>query len=95
MKYTILTIVGLLASASCFAASNDALLNLLVSKGVLTETEAAEVAAELKAEKAEQVAFKTKGNETVKLQFSGRMHFQYDSLGMEDNGVDLARANHF
>jgi phosphate-selective porin len=99
MKYKVFALssalFGLLTGASCLAASNDALLNLLVRKGVLTETEAAEVAAELKAEKAPTVAFKAKEDETVKLQFSGRLHYQYDSIGMEENGVDLPRANHF
>ena len=67
-----------LLGASTFAASNDALLDLLVQKGVLTESEATSVAAELKeADKAEKgVEFSVKGKETVKLQFSGRMQAQ-------------------
>ena len=79
------------------AASNDALLDLLVTKGVLTETEATAVAAELKEEKkkSDGVAFSAKGKETVKLRFNGRVHFQYDSLGMEENGADLPSSNHF
>ena len=76
------------------AASNDALLDLLVKKGVLTKIEATAVAAELKEEN-EGVSFSAKGKETVELRFNGRMHFQYDSLGMEENGVDLPTSNHF
>lgn len=76
------------------AASNDALLDLLVKKGVLTKIEATAAAAELKEEN-EGVSFSAKGKETVELRFNGRMHFQYDSLGMEENGVDLPTSNHF
>lgn len=67
-----------LIGATSFAASNDALLDLLVKKGVLTDTEATAVAAELKEEN-KGVTFSAKGKETVKLRFNGRMHFQYDS----------------
>ncbi len=84
---------ALIGSAS-FAATNDALLDLLVNKGVLTDTEATAVAAELKEEN-KGVTFSSKGKETVKLRFNGRMHFQYDSLDSEDNGADVASTNHF
>ena len=83
-----------LIGATSFAASNDALLDLLVKKGVLTDTEATAVAAELKEEN-KGVTFSAKGKETVKLRFNGRMHFQYDSLDSEDNGRDVASTNHF
>ena len=83
-----------LIGATSFAASNDALLDLLVKKGVLTDTEATAVAAELKEEN-KGVTFSAKGKETVKLRFNGRMHFQYDSLDSEVNGTDVASANHF
>lgn len=94
-KLTQLTAISaaLVGSAS-YAASNDALLDLLVKKGVLTDSEATAVAAELKEEN-KGITFSAKGKETVKLRFNGRMHFQYDSLGMEDNGVDLPATNHF
>ena len=85
---------ALIGSAS-FAASNDALLDLLVKKGVLTDTEATAVAAELKEEN-KGITFSAKGKETVKLRFNGRMHFQYDSLDSElDDGTDVASTNHF
>lgn len=77
-----------------YAASNDALLDLLVKKGVLTDTEATAVAAELKEEN-KGVTFSAKGNETIKLRFNGRMHFQYDGLAMDDNGNDLDSTSHF
>ncbi|MGJ8638850.1 MAG: porin [Opitutaceae bacterium] len=97
MKLNKLTQLAALSTAllgtSAFAASNDALLDLLVKKGVLTNSEASAVAAELKEDEA--VAFSAKGKETVKLRFNGRMHFQYDSLGMEENGADLPSSNHF
>jgi phosphate-selective porin len=83
-----------LIGATSFAASNDALLDLLVKKGVLTDTEATAVAAELKEEN-KGITFSAKGKETVKLRFNGRMHFQYDSLDSEDNGRDVASTNHF
>ncbi|MDP4693489.1 MAG: OprO/OprP family phosphate-selective porin [Opitutales bacterium] len=94
-KLTQLTAVSMaLLGASSFAASNDALLDLLVKKGVLSETEATAVAAELKEEN-KGVSFSAKGKETVKLRFNGRMQAQYDALSGEDNGVDNPSTNHF
>ena len=83
-----------LVGSFSYATSNDALLDLLVKKGVLTDAEATAVAAELKEEN-KGVTFSAKGNETLKLRFNGRMHFQYDSLDSEDNGADVASTNHF
>ena len=83
-----------LVGSVSYATSNDALLDLLVKKGVLTETEATAVAAELKEEN-KGITFSAKGKETVKLRFNGRMHFQYDSLDADANGTDLDSTNHF
>jgi len=83
-----------LVGSVSYARSNDALLDLLVKKGVLTDAEATAVAAELKEEN-KGVTFSAKGKETVKLRFNGRMHFQYDSLDSEVNGRDVASTNHF
>jgi len=98
MNINKITSLAAIAAISCgasgFAASNDALLDLLVKKGVLTDTEATSVAAELKEEN-KGVSFSTKGKETVKLRFNGRMHYQYDSLDMDDNGADQASTDHF
>lgn len=97
MKLTTLTKLTALSlslfSASALTASDDALLDLLVKKGVLSNTEATEVAAELK--DASGVSFSAKGKETIKLRFNGRMHYQYDSLGAKEDGVKLPTANHF
>lgn len=87
-------IAAISCAASGYAASNDALLDLLVKKGVLSETEATAVAVELEEEN-KGVSFSSKGKETVKLRFNGRMHFQYDSLDMDDNGADQASTDHF
>ena len=94
-KLTQLTAISaaLVGSAS-FAASNDALLDLLVQKSVLTNTEATAVAAELKEEN-KGISFSAKGKETVKLRFNGRMQFQYDSLSGEHNCADTETTNHF
>lgn len=94
-KFTQLTALSaaFVGSAS-FAASNDALLDLLVKKGVLTDQEATAVAVELQEEN-KGITFSAKGKETVKLRFNGRMHFQYDQLDMEENGGDLPSSNHF
>ena len=94
-KLTQLTALSMtLLGASSFAASNDALLDLLVQKGVLSSTEATNVAAELKAAD-KGVAFSAKGKETVKLRFNGRMQAQYDSLAGSVDGTDTATTNHF
>jgi len=94
-KLTQLTAISaaLVGSAS-FAASNDALLDLLVQKGVLSETEATAVAAELKEEN-KGISISAKGKETVKLRFNGRMQGQYDSLAGSVNGMDTPTTNHF
>lgn len=92
IRMTALT-AALVGSVS-YATSNDALLDLLVKKGVLTDTEATAVAAELKEEN-KGITFSAKGKETVKLRFNGRMHFQYDSLDADANGTDLDSTNHF
>ena len=98
MKLNKLVIMTALSAALVgsvsYATSNDALLDLLVKKGVLTDSEATAVAAELKEEN-KGVTFSSKGKETVKLRFNGRMHFQYDSLDSEDDGADVASTNHF
>ncbi|MDG1300585.1 MAG: porin, partial [Opitutae bacterium] len=87
-------IAAVSCTASSYAASNDALLDLLVQKGVLSQAEATGVAAELEEEN-KGVSFSSKGKETVKLRFNGRMHYQYDSLDMDDNGADQASTDHF
>ena len=83
-----------LVGSVSYATSSDALLDLLVKKGVLTDAEATAVAAELKEEN-KGITFSAKGKETVKLRFNGRMHFQYDSLDADANGTDLDSTNHF
>lgn len=94
-KTTLLGAATLAFSAlAVHASNNDALLDLLVKKGVLSNSEAAAVQAELATQKA-PLAVKAKGKETVELRFNGRMHFQYDSLDAEHNGNDLASTNHF
>ena len=81
-------------AATSYAVSNDALLDLLVEKGVLTDTEATSVAAELKEEN-KGVSFSSKGKETVKLRFNGRLQFQYDALDAENEVGDKPSTNHF
>jgi len=80
---------ALLGSTS-FAASNDALLDLLVAKGVLTESEASAVAAELKAEQPTFVTAKGKAVTDIKL--TGRLHAQYDNIS---NDVGESSQNGF
>lgn len=93
-KITQLVIFSLgMWTGGCFAATNDALLDLLVNKGVLTSEEASSVIDEL--ESKTPLTVKAKGKETVELRFNGRMHFQYDSLDAAANGDDLPSSNHF
>ena len=71
MKLTKLTqlaaISASLLGSTTFAASNDALLDLLVKKGVLTQNEATAVAAELKEEAPVYVTAKGKAVTDIKL----------------------------
>ncbi len=81
MKQIIHIILGIMTfTLASYASSNDALLELLVKKGVLTDQEAGAVREELRDEKAFVV--KAKGKETVELVFSGRLQGQFDSLSM-------------
>jgi phosphate-selective porin OprO/OprP len=80
-------------AASGYGANGDALLDLLVKKGILTEAEVQAVEAEIAAEA--PVAMKAKGKETVELRFNGRLQGQFDGLGMQENGSDLPSTSHF
>ena len=44
---------------------------------------------------ANAVEFKAKNGETVEVKFNGRLHWQYDYITAEDNGIKQASANHF
>ncbi len=76
-------------AASSFAASNDALLDLLVKKGVLTSTEATAVAAELKED--QPVFVRAKGKAVSDIKLTGRLHFQYDNIGNDEGADDRDR----
>jgi len=78
-------IAAISCAASGYAASNDALLDLLVKKGVLSQTEATAVAVELKEDQPVFVGVKGDAVESIKL--TGRLHFQYDNIG-NDGGFD-------
>ena len=94
MKQIIHIILGVLNfTLVSYASSNDALLELLVKKGVLTDQEAGAVREELRDEKTFVV--KAKGEETAELVFSGRLQGQFDGLAMADNGSDLPSTSHF
>lgn len=82
-----------LCSATSYAASDDALLDLLVKKGVLSRAEATEVAQEVAAN--EEIKLSAKGKETIDIRFNGRIQAQYDGLGMDDNGTDTPTTSHF
>jgi phosphate-selective porin len=87
-----------LCSASSFAATNnDALLDLLVQKGVLTSAEATTVAEELEASQPVFVTAKGKAVEGIKL--TGRLQFQYDAIGNDgshaDNGGNFSSQDGF
>lgn len=87
-------LLGLIAIAtSGYGANSDALLNLLVEKGILTEADVQAVAAEMTADA--PLAIKAKGKETVELRFNGRLQGQFDGLAMQDNGSDLPSTSHF
>ena len=73
-------------AATSYAVSNDALLDLLVEKGVLTDTEATSVAAELKEDQPVFVGVKGGAVESIKL--TGRLHFQYDNFDNDDDSVE-------
>lgn len=95
MKLNKLTQVTILGAALCGASAyaDDALLDILVKKGVLSSAEADAVAAEIQAE--QPLSVKAKGKETVEVRFNGRVQAQYDGLSMEENGSDLPSTNHF
>ncbi|NCG09383.1 MAG: porin [Verrucomicrobia bacterium] len=80
-------------AASGYGANGDALLDLLVKKGILTEAEVQAVEAEIAADA--PVAMKAQGKETVELRFNGRLQGQFDGLSMQENGSDKPSTSHF
>ena len=90
MNINKITSLAAIAAISCAAsgnaASNDALLDLLVKKGVLSQTEATAVAVELKEDQPVFVGVKGDAVESIKL--TGRLHFQYDNIDSDDDSVD-------
>jgi phosphate-selective porin len=94
MKLNKLTQITALSAAligsTSFAASNDALLDLLVQKGVLTENEATSVAEELK--ESAPVYVTAKGKAVSDLKLTGRLHMQYDGIS---NDVGESSQNGF
>jgi phosphate-selective porin len=87
-------LIGLITfGVSGYGANSDALLDLLVKKGILTEAEVQAVEAEMAT--SAPVAIKAKGKETVELRFNGRLQGQFDGLGMQQNGSDLPSTSHF
>ena len=72
-----------LSAISIKASGNEALLDLLVKKGVLTNSEATAVQTELAEDAKASLAVKSKGKETVELRFNGRVQAQYDGLAMD------------
>ena len=74
-------VLASLSAASSFAASNDALLEILEKKGILSSTEVAAVREELAAaEKDAPVFVAAKGKAVENLKPTGRLHYQYDNI---------------
>jgi len=93
-KYvSLLAIIGSLATAT-IAQENNALLNLLVKKGVLTNEEASGIRTELEAEmKAAVIENVTGGSPTRGIEVYGRTQVQHALIGTD--AVGLERTNHF
>jgi polyhydroxyalkanoate synthesis regulator phasin len=85
-----LALAGLLSlgATSLFAQDNKALIDLLIKKGVLTDAEAAKVAAEVaKANAGNDVATNASDKFLKKLTLSGRIQIQFADLGTNINGA--------
>ena len=80
-------------TAAGFASESDALLEVLLNKGILTDAEVQSVRSEM--EDKAPLAVSAKGKETVGLRFNGRLQAQYDALSMDENGTDLPSTSHF
>jgi len=70
-------------------ATDQALIDTLVSKGYLTQQEAVELSSEA------PIPVKPKGKAVEKLTISGRLHYQYDYFDAERGSEGIANANHF
>lgn len=86
-RYILLALFSITLSGT--ASESDALLEVLLSKGILTEAEVQSVRSEMDAQAPLPVS--AKGKETVELRFNGRMQAQFDALSM-DGAPDT---NHF
>lgn len=76
---------ALIGASTAMAASNDALLEILEKKGILSATEVASVREELAVAEAEEAkglpAIVTSKSKAIKdLKLTGRLHFQYDNI---------------
>lgn len=82
------TTAGVLTSQ----AGDADLLNKLVEKGVLSQSEAAHLA-----DGSSHTVFKAKGKHTKKVRFNGRLQFQYDYLNADDdaNTVNADRSQFY
>lgn len=80
---------GAAISLSSAYASDKALVDTLVSGGYLTEEQADRILSK------EAASFSSKGKETKKVRFNGRLHYQYDALNSEANDGDEGSTNHF
>jgi phosphate-selective porin len=98
-KYLALLAVGAMSTAAAFAqtADNQALINALIKKGVLSDAEAKEITAQVaKDEGATDV--ETSGDKYIqKIVLSGRFQTQYVGLGtsIDGNPVNPVSTEHF
>lgn len=68
-------------AVSLAGASNDALLEILVKKGILSEAEAEELKEE------EPVVVIPKSKAVERLRLSGQVHLQYDNISNDQNSI--------
>jgi hypothetical protein len=87
----------LAASGAALAQDSNALINILVRKGILTEQEADDVRADLAKESAAAAVQTAKGNFLEKVTLTGRLQGQHAALSTDIDGTtaDPASVNHF
>jgi hypothetical protein len=98
-KWLALLSVAVISTATAFAQSvdNQALINALIKKGVLTDKEAKEITAQVAKDEASEDV-ETSGDKYIKkLVISGRFQAQYVGLGtsIDGNAVNPVSTEHF
>ncbi len=96
LKWTALLGSALLVASPLAAQDSKALIDALIKKGILTAEEAKQISADLSKQNNNADVSTSRGSNLSRLIVSGRVQYQFASLGTDISGTanDPARVNH-